>query len=306
MNCIIVRYSEIGLKSYRTRRGLEKALIGNIKQCLVANKIAFKKVWARNGRIIITNASNAEPLARVFGVASASPSKRVGIGIDEIKPAALEAYRTAAKGRKSFRISCRRVTKDTKLGSVRINELVGEHLIKEAGAPVNLSKPGIDIGIEILLKQAYVFSERFVGPSGLPLGSQGRVACIFDAEPATVASCYLMMKRGCNVVPISFWKKKKIEKVANHIDRNWAYGQGFKLESVSGVRGWSTIMKRVERIAREYNCAAIVIGNGISLDKIGKQNSSVGMLVIRPVLSYSKAEIKKMYDKVRVSACRSS
>jgi thiamine biosynthesis protein ThiI len=297
MNCIIVRYSEIGLKSYRTRRGLEKALIGNIKHCLVANKIAFKKVWARNGRIVVTDASDAEHLARVFGVASASPSKRVGTDIKEIKPVALEAYKAAARGRKkSFRISCRRVTKDTKLGSVRINELVGEHIIKETGAPVNLSKPGVDIGIEILLKRAYVFSKRYVGPSGLPLGSQGRVASIFDAEPGTVASCYLMMKRGCNVIPISFWKKKKIDKVAKHIDSNWAYGQGFKLESVSGARG-SAIMKRAERIAREYNCAAIVVGNGSSLDKIRKQNSSVGMLVIRPVLSYSKAEIKKLYDR---------
>ena len=49
---VIVRYSEIGIKGHN-RPFFEKALVSNIKDCLIRNKISFSDVKREYGRIIV-------------------------------------------------------------------------------------------------------------------------------------------------------------------------------------------------------------------------------------------------------------
>jgi thiamine biosynthesis protein ThiI len=68
---------------------------------------------------------------------------------------------------------------------------------------VNLTAPDVKIYIEIRGKRAYIFSEKHVGPGGFPLGTQGKaVALITDRK--TVIASWLIMRRGCRVIPAYF------------------------------------------------------------------------------------------------------
>ena len=71
---------------------------------------------------------------------------------------------------------------------------------------VDLTSPDVEIFIEVRHNQAFVFSESYEGPGGLPLGTQGKVLSIINGPQAYIAS-WLMMKRGCRVYPVFLRKK---------------------------------------------------------------------------------------------------
>ena len=59
------------------------------------------------------------------------------------------------------------------------------------------------------------------------------------------------------------------------------------------------MLKKAEKIAREYNCAAIVVGDtDVKADAIAKLENTIDILVIRPVIGYNKKDIEKIYKKV--------
>lgn len=304
--CVLVRYSEIGLKGPQTRRRMEKDLANNIKICLETEEIKFKKIRRGNSRIIIftENAENASVhLSRVFGVANSSPAIYVEANLDKIKDVALSLYE---KG--SFRITSRRITKSMKDNSTKINEVVGAHIVKEKRAKVKLKNPDVNIGIEIIGKSAYLFTKTNQGPAGLPLGAQGNLVCIIEDEKKvnrSVIACYLMMKRGTGVVPVCF--SKSALEIANHVYRKWMYGSRFKPEIIGKTKDRKKMYKLAESVANEYGCIAIAVGEDIgvsvgenirSLKKISELDNSISTMVLRPTVGYDAKQMKELHKKI--------
>ncbi len=266
MKCV-VRYSEIGLKSAQSRRSMERTLIHNIQAC-----VGHVRIKHGLGRIIV-DTDDAGSLARVFGVASVSPALEVKAEMKKMEKAALQLY---TKG--SFRVSCRRITKDTKETSMEMMREIGARIQKETGARVSLKKYDVEIGIEILRGNAYLFNTRLQGPAGLPLGTQGKVVMRFDGSERAMAAAYLVMKRGVEIIPIG-----RVSKLSNPIHERWAYGSSFE-----PVRG-----KLVE-VARDHGCLGVVVSRDISLDKLRRMKQRTQMLILAPLLGYGKGEIKRI------------
>lgn len=187
-NSILVRYSEIGTKSRQTRKKWENTLIYNIKGYL---KIGFRSMFCLRGRIIILTEEICD-LKNIFGVASFSPAIRVEQDIEKIKEKAGEIY-----SGKRFRVSTRRITKEFPYSSQRVNEIVGEYLVKKGGK-VDLENFEEEIGIEFLNNYVYIYKEKIRGAGGLPVGVQGRVLCFLEDEK-DIKAAYLMLKRGCEI-----------------------------------------------------------------------------------------------------------
>ncbi len=199
MDTIIVRYSEIGIKG-KNRIYFERKLINNIKDCLNKNKIKFDNIRRYSGRILISTNEKCLCLKNVFGISSFSPAIKVNLDINNIEENALNLY---TKG--SFRISAKRLNKRFNLTSEELNKEIGEFIIKNKKAKVNLLRPDCNIAVEIM-DYAYLFNERYNGFCGLPVSSEGLVTLILDSKNSLLAGIF-MMKRGCNLEII---KEKEI------------------------------------------------------------------------------------------------
>jgi len=230
INSVLVRYGEIGIKGLN-RTYFEKKLINNIRDCLNKNKISYRDVKRYGGRIIIETDNKCLALKKVFGISSFSPAIKTELDLDKIKDTALNLY---TKG--TFRISTQRLNKNFYLTSNELNKLLGEHIIKNKKVKVDLEKPDCEIGLEIMDK-AYLFTERYSGPGGLPISSQGLVTLILEGKRSLLAGI-LMMKRGCSLELI---KKRSL---SHKILENYSYGSRINL-----VRKPSNYSKAVVKVS---------------------------------------------------------
>ena len=103
MDCVIVRYSELGLKG-KNRSFFENKLVDNIIECLQKNKITYTEVLKKRGRIIVYTSEDATRyLKDVFGISSLSMCYETDLEIDKIKKVMLDKSRD--KKFDSFRLN---------------------------------------------------------------------------------------------------------------------------------------------------------------------------------------------------------
>ncbi len=182
------------------RRFFEDMLVRNVLSALGGG--AGFRVRKRHGRILLYSDDYADAdgariaLSRTFGVDSLSFPREAKADIGEIESAVLaDSARLAGK---SIKVDAKRSDKGFPLTSPQVNALVGRALV-EAGCSVDLDNPDITISIEILKGKALIFTEKFRGPGGLPVGSAGDVLSLLSGGIDSPVSSWMMMKRGCAV-----------------------------------------------------------------------------------------------------------
>lgn len=197
MDCIVIHYSEIGLKK-GNRRFFEDKLIKSIRER------TGLKVTREYGRLITNyNVSVIKLLRLIPGISSFSPALKSSLSIDDF---ILKAKLLVTRG--PFRVSAKRSNKGFKFTSPDINRLVGEALFN-SGLKVNLSKPKEDLVIEVGDKFAYLYVKRYKGLGGLPIGTIGKMVCLLSGGIDSPVSAYEMIRRGCELVLIHFYNKKE-------------------------------------------------------------------------------------------------
>jgi thiamine biosynthesis protein ThiI len=197
MDCIIIHYSEIGLKG-KNRPFFEKKLVSNIK---IMTGLTPKR---ESGRLVTNyDKDKIKKLKNIPGIAYYSPALTAKLNLEDFTKKALELVK---KG--TFRITTKRSNKSFKLNSMRVNKKVGEALFKK-GYKVDLEKPGTEIFIEIGDKNAYLYTKKQKGLGGLPIGSTGKLVSLISGGIDSPVACYEMMRRGCELVIIHFYNNKE-------------------------------------------------------------------------------------------------
>ena len=217
MQLILVRYTgEIGIKG-KNRPLFVKRLRRNLRVALKRTGISGQ-VWSEGQRIFAEVGQGAQEtalqaLAHVFGVASLSPVTRVPSDIDAIRAEALAlAARVGLDPASSFRIQTRRADKSFPYLSPEISRLVGGAVQEATDARVDLSDGAdLTIGVEVRQGGTLVYGETIPGAGGLPVGTQGRVFVLLSGGIDSPVAAWLMMRRGCGVIPIHFCQSE-IEK----------------------------------------------------------------------------------------------
>lgn len=266
MNCVIVRYDEIGIKSRIIRHRFENQLVTNIKKC-IGTDFKIKKFGPR---FIIFNSdlNIAKKVSKIFGVNSTSIAVEIKQDIESIKKTALSYYK---KG--SFRITTQRVNKKFKLTSMELNMLVGAYIVKKKNAKVDLKNYDINIHIELFNKKAYIFDKVIKGFGGLPVGSQAKVLSVLDNKISVLATL-LIMNRGC--VPVITGSKKyfnELKKLVCGVDLEYR--------------------KKFDT----HNCLAIISSKTIKDIKTFKQDKEkYDLPIFYPMLTLNKKEITKRYS----------
>jgi len=326
-NVIIVRYGEIGTKSPKTRRWFESILLNNIKEALLSEGIEYKNVFAKHGRIIVkTNKAekSVEVLKRVFGIVSLSPAAEVDGELDKIYKTSLKLFRRKMRAleleRPRFRVTARRITKEFPLKSQELAAKVGEYILKNEECRVDLKNYDIEVGIELMEGKAYVYVDKFQGFGGLPVGTQGKIVALLSGGIDSPVAAFLMMKRGCEVIPVHIYvgekSLEKVRKIWNQL-KKYHYGgnsdlivikpqerekviqtlKQLKKENYTCVFCKYMMVKKADKIAREFGAKGIVMGD--SLGQVASQtlenmyiiSQASDLPIYRPLVGMDKEEI---------------
>ena len=203
MALFIIRYGEIGLKSTRVRHRFEKILVKNITARFVALGKECR-IERERGRIFLWSDHVEDAMAaleRTFGIVSFSQAEECAATKEEIYRLAIECSKPLFRKGMSFCIRARR-TGEHDYTSMELARDVGSavYVANEHLEPrVDLGDPDLEIFVEVRQNRAFVFTEKIPGPGGLPVGTQGTVLCLLEAE-RDMAAAWFMMKRGCRVI----------------------------------------------------------------------------------------------------------
>lgn len=331
MGLILTRYGEIGVKG-KNKAWFIKILRRNIKECL-AQKGIEAKVIKRGERVYIeTDRVRAalKALSYVFGVTSYSPVSEVEADIEVIKDEALRLSLAAGlDATKSFRIRARRVTKDFHLTSPEIDRVVGSHVKAATDARVDLSSAAdVTVYIELIRDKALLYTQRFEGAGGLPLGTEGKVVALISGGIDSPVAAWLMMKRGCEVIPLHFrqnevehgkfldncrilaqyaWGSKIEPMVIAHEE---VFGETYRRLQDIGAERWTCIfckrafLQKASEIAEELGANAIVTGESLgqvasqTLENLELISYGISKPILRPLIGLDKAEITAIAKRI--------
>ncbi len=212
---IIIRYAEIGTKG-KNRPDFEKQLVNNLYFFLKKNNIDYSAITYPHGRIYIHfnnllldgNGKTAKLkleakdklncIKNIFGISSYSFAIKIPYTIENIKEIITAYFKEEITAAKSFRISTQKL--DTMaLSSIEIDRLIGEYVYENYNQKVSLKNPELEIGIEIYQKYAYLFIQKSIAFSGLPVGSEGTILIIVK-DKRSVLAALLLLKRGCRII----------------------------------------------------------------------------------------------------------
>lgn len=266
-NLIIGRFSEIATKSPPVRKRLIRILVKNVKEAMLKNKIKAK-VYAKYDRVFIeTNEikKSIKILTHIFGLVSVSPAIKIKLSdLDEV----IKKYSFLAKNKK-FAVRVRRVGIHD-FTSKEMEAKLGDLIIKNARAKVDLKKPNITFFLDIRNEEVYLFFKIIKCPGGMPVGSEQKVFCEIKNKRDMVAS-WLMLKKGCKLVILPKISIKPLNK--------WLYG-------------YHKIIKKGEEVF--YSNLPIVSGNTLSQGFI-----KTDKIVFYPIFCLKNNEIEKIYKKIK-------
>lgn len=206
MDLVLVRYAEMGLKSRAVRRRFEQMLVANMMSALAGARVEAI-ITTEQGRIFVGTddaGRAAKALVRVMGVASVSPVIKTSSDLEAMKQAAARYSLGLMKEGTRFAVRARRIGTHP-YSSMEIGRDVGSaiFLANEHKHPkVDLTRPEVEVYVEVRETKAYIFSEYLPGPGGLPMGSQGRVLALLENDRDALAA-WLIMKRGCRIIGVA-------------------------------------------------------------------------------------------------------
>ena len=331
MGLILLRYGEVALKG-RNRPLFLRALRRNIRACLREHGINGT-VASRGQRVYVETEQVSEalaPLQRVFGVVSLSPVTSVAREVDAIVKAGVqEAVAAGVKPGVSYRVQARRSDKSFSLISPEINRVVGEAIYQATEGDVNLSRDAdVTIGVEVQRGRALIYGRVLPGPGGLPLGTEGRVVALVSGGIDSPVAAWLMMKRGCGVVPLHLSQNAaETEKTLANLEQLGRYGYGWEfrptvlehrevvapaLATLTEMREerWSCLvckhlmLRRAEALAAEVGADAIVIGDSLgqvasqTLPNLRAISLGIELPVLRPLIGLDKTEIIEIARRI--------
>lgn len=320
---VIVHYHEVSLK--RGNRPLFlRRLARNLERA--TGDLGPVSVERLPGRILLDLEGHPRPEAvrdravRVSGVSSVALAWRV--------PSSLEAMKAAVArlidGRqfRTFRISARRAFKTYPMTSIELNRGLGTFVLERVGRDrvrVDLDDPELEIHVEVLPAEAFVYADRMAGPGGLPVGVSGTVAALLSGGIDSPVAAWRMMKRGCRVVFVHFHSVPYLPATSQAKARAlverltvWQYRSQLFLVPLGEIQRevvlsappplrvvlYRRMMVRIaEALGRRVGAQALVTGESVgqvasqTLTNIARIDEAAGLPILRPLIGMDKLEI---------------
>jgi len=352
---IIVHYGEVALKG-DNRKFFEEKLVENIKRSLQLNGIVFDYVKRISGRILVelrdielrgtvslkfeggqspVALKTKDILQKVFGITYFVFAEQSQQNIESIKNKAIEILRN--EDFDSFKVETKRGNKNFALTSQQINEQVGEAVLNKIPpirnssdrtncVRVDLHNPDIILYIEITEKYAFIYTKKFTGTGGLPLGVSGKAVSLISGGIDSPVASYLMMKRGVENIFVHFYSNQQgyeqsFEKVRDILRVLKNYQEKVKVYFVPFLDVQKEIVLKTKadfrvvlyrrimflvanEIVLQEKAKALITGESVgqvasqTLDNMLVVEETVSLPVLRPLAGWDKQEIMDLAKKI--------
>jgi thiamine biosynthesis protein ThiI len=319
--CLLAKVGEASLKG-RNKRYFLDALRRN-------TRAALRGLDARvegGGSVFVipvpdelSGAEAASRLERVFGFVTGSVCLGCERDPDRIAEVGMVAFARAQP--RTFAVRVRRRDKSFPLTSQDIERQVGASIQERTGLPVDLSRPDLELRVELDARGAYVHVRELQGAGGLPVGTSGRAVALLSGGIDSPVASLLAMKRGLEVEflhfsgepyldPAATVKAQAQAKVLNGFQAArpgamWVVPFGSQQRMLSAVSPESHRIVLYRRQMARIGCAlaerlrAAALVTGDSLGQVSSQTLTNMTLVedaselpvLRPLLAWDKREV---------------
>ncbi len=262
---LILRYGELFLKG-KNRLFFERKLLENIHK-----QLPDKEIYTPHGRLIMHYFDQHPLLRKIFGLVSYSPALKVEKDISKIQQAVIPLIQSLTG---TFRIDTSRADKRFPLTSPQLNQAIGQHIETHTSLTFSLKQAKHHIHIEINHDAAYIFTETFSCAGGLPVGVEGSVITVIENQ-ASLLAALLVMKRGCDIIPISF-TNQDISVLQKYSPKQ------LELRNVNTFQA-------IEQLAHHK-----IVVSGQTFDHYKKYNTS--LVTIRPLIAYSDEQVQEQLE----------
>lgn len=217
---------EISTKARRTRSRFQRILARNLADACRSEGIActVRDRWSR----IYLHAPGLRTavLRRVFGISSFSAVDAVcDARLEQIVTTGSRAYRDEVRG-KRYAVRARR-SGSHPFSSHDVMAALGAEL--NAEAEVDLTRPDVEIWVEIRGDRASFHLGKVQGAGGLPLGAEGRAVALISGGFDSAVAAWMMLRRGveldyvfCNLGGEAY--KRMVAEVGKILADRWSYG----------------------------------------------------------------------------------
>jgi thiamine biosynthesis protein ThiI len=322
---LLVRYGELTLKG-ANRVDFENVLARNVR--LACAPIAPVRLEREHARLLVFPEGRSEAIARrltqVFGISSISPVWSAPCEPDAIVACARavldDALLSIPLGEtRTFRVLSRRADKRFALSSIELDRLVAGRIVRD-GQPlrIDLDHPQLVLGIEVRETRAWIYARRDAGPGGLPVGTLGRAVCLLSGGIDSPVAAWMAMKRGCEVVFVTFHSPPYIGDSAKHkvmelVRTLGRWQRSARLYVVpfapiqvavrdAGAEAYRTVLYRrmmhriATRIAQLERARALITGESLgqvasqTMENLACIEAAAGLPVLRPLIGFDKQE----------------
>ncbi len=330
IDIVLLKYGEIALKGLN-RPMFEQRLLRNLSQALAPiGRFSIRKSQSMIYVEPLEDAIDMEEaiarMRRVFGIVNICPAVSCEKDMDSIAETTIACLREMDTAGRSFKVEAKREDKQFPLNSPQICQQMGGCILKNVdGLHVDVHNPDILVQIEIR-KKAYIFTEKYSGAGGMPVGTNGKAALLLSGGIDSPAAGWMISKRGVALDAVHFHShpytsdraKEKVIDLAKIIS---VYTGEIRLHVVPFTeiqlaiidkcpKNYLTlIMRRVmmqiaERIARQGGARALITGESIgqvasqTMESLAVTDNAVHMPVFRPCIGMDKEEIVQISKRI--------
>ena len=324
---LVVHYNELGLKK-GNRNYFENRLCQHIRAVLA--DCGAGEVRRISGRILVALKPDAQRdeiyrrMQKVFGVAYFAESVQTPATIEDLER---DAWALAQKTPfESFRIEARRADKSFPYTSVEINQRVGAYVKERSGSRVDLENAELTCWIEVLGRNALVYTQRSEGPGGLPSSTSGKVVVLLSGGIDSPVAAWKMIKRGCTAVFVHFhsfpYTTKESQEKARQIAALLAQ---YQLRSKIYLTPFAEVQRHImvetpadtrvilyrrymlrlaELIARRERARVLVTGDSVgqvasqTIENMDVISRAVQMPILRPLVGEDKIDIINLARRI--------
>jgi len=295
---VMIRFSEIAIKSSKTRKWFTNQLVDHIKFVLDNYNFDEFQIIKEYSRIFV-HTKEAKQVSRTLsslvpGVASTSTVYHSDTDLDKIKQVILQYFTKDIRKNKTFAVRVKRTGKHD-FTSIELAANLGEYILEsnsDVQLKVDLSNPEYVLYVEVRDTDTYIFDSMVRGLGGLPTGCQGRVLVLVEGTMEDISNIIQLYKRGANTIIYSLESKDNLAKDFRK-----------KAEIILALQHRLKIKEREinytseERIMdyyKENKCLAIGISNTF-FEKLSKLvPKSIPLLVPHLVTEIDRDEIMKI------------
>ena len=241
MGLILLRYGELALKG-RNRPAFIRRLRRNLRDALKQNHDIVGTVRSVGQRVYVetdqVEAGHGAYQPRLWAGVGQSCHRGCRATWRPSLPSVRARPIRAGVGPHAIfsRVRARRADRTFPYISPQIDRLAGEEPLcaRPTAWWTSSRNADVTIGVEITAERVLVFGQTVACPGGLPLGVEGRVIALMSGGIDSPVAAWMMMKRGCAIIPVHFAQNETEESqgAGQYRGARQSYSYGFKLRPI--------------------------------------------------------------------------